>query len=61
MENKQVMTMLDVLETIQQECKSNDNCSKCPYDSAICNNLPEKWKIDTLEYRLLQGGDTDGN
>ena len=61
MENKQVMTMLDVLETIQQECKGNDNCYNCPYDGTICTGLPESWKLHTLKYKLLHGGDPDGD
>ena len=61
MEDKQLMTAIKALKTIQQECKSNDNCNNCPYDGTICTGLPESWKLNTLEYKLLHGGDPDGN
>ena len=66
MVNENVIKTVKVLEIIKNECEKRDNCHKCPYQGTICfpngtnSVIPECWNLNTLKYKLLYGGGTDG-
>lgn len=62
MENEQVINAIKALETIKQECENSYDCYSCPYEKTICfDDTPDNWNLNTLKYKLLQGGEKDGD
>lgn len=47
--------LLKALQTIEEECKNNDNCASCPLyscensDCGVTSNTPSTWELEKRE------------